>query len=62
MNIQANIENLSIRGKEVQSLAQDYQNEVTKILLKKKLLLISGILLVLISVFAYGENYKYNNI
>lgn len=31
MNIQANIENLSICGKEVQSLAQDYQNEVTKI-------------------------------
>lgn len=31
MNIQANIENPSIRGKEVQSLAQDYQNEVTKI-------------------------------
>lgn len=31
MNIQANIENLSIRGKKVQSLAQDYQNEVTKI-------------------------------
>lgn len=37
------------------------ENEVTKILLKKKLLLISGILLVLISLFAYGENYKYNN-
>ena len=31
MNIQTNIENLSIRGKEVQSLAQDYQNEVIKI-------------------------------
>lgn len=37
------------------------ENEITKILLKKKLLLISGILLVLISLFAYGENYKYNN-
>jgi len=37
------------------------ENEMTKILLKKKLLLISGILLVLISLFAYGENYKYNN-
>ena len=31
MNIQANIENLSIRDKEGQSLGQDYQNEVTKI-------------------------------
>lgn len=31
MNIQANTENLSTRGKEVQSLARDYQNEVTKI-------------------------------
>ncbi|OOM76433.1 ABC-2 family transporter protein [Clostridium puniceum] len=37
------------------------ENEVNKILFKKKLLLISGILLVLISLFAYGENYKYNN-
>ena len=31
MNIQDNTENLSTRGKEVQSLAQDYQNEVSKI-------------------------------
>ncbi len=37
------------------------ENEVNKILIKKKFLLVSGILLVLISLFAYGENYKYNN-
>lgn len=37
------------------------ENEVNKMLFKKKFLLISGILLVLISLFAYGENYKYNN-
>jgi ABC-2 type transport system permease protein len=45
----------------VLNLLKLIENEVTKILLKKKLLLISGILLVLISLFAYGENYKYNN-
>lgn len=35
------------------------ENEITKILLRKKLILISGILLILISLFAYGQNYTY---
>lgn len=37
------------------------ENEVLKMLCKKKLLLISGILLILISLFAYGENHSYMN-
>ncbi len=37
------------------------ENEMLKMLCKKKLLLISGILLVLISLFAYGENHSYKN-
>ena len=37
------------------------QNEVSKILSKKKLFLISGILIILIVLFAYGENYQYKN-
>ncbi|MBV7272035.1 ABC transporter permease [Clostridiaceae bacterium UIB06] len=37
------------------------ENEILKMLSKKKLLLISGILLILISLFAYGENHSYKN-
>lgn len=37
------------------------ENEVLKIVLKKKLILIFSILLVLITLFAYGENYTYKN-
>lgn len=37
------------------------QNEVSKILSKKKLWLISGILIILIVLFAYGQNYQYKN-
>jgi ABC-2 type transport system permease protein len=37
------------------------ENEVIKMVFKKKLMLISGILLVLIILFAYGENYTYKN-
>ena len=37
------------------------ENEVIKIVFKKKLILISGILLILIMLFAYGENYTYKN-
>ena len=37
------------------------QNEVSKILSKKKMFLISGILIILIVLFAYGENYQYKN-
>lgn len=37
------------------------ENEVLKMLCKKKLLLISAILLILISLFAYGESYSYKN-
>ncbi|MCX7748364.1 MAG: ABC transporter permease [Clostridia bacterium] len=36
------------------------ENEVIKIVYKKRLLIIMGILLVLISLFAYGENYTLN--
>ncbi|MBC8059202.1 MAG: ABC transporter permease [Clostridiaceae bacterium] len=35
------------------------QNEVSKILSKKKLWLISAILIILIALFAYGQNYQY---
>lgn len=35
------------------------ENEVSKMLSKKKLLLVSGILLVLVVLFCYGENYSY---
>lgn len=37
------------------------ENEVLKMVCKKKLLLISAILLILISLFAYGENHSYMN-
>lgn len=37
------------------------QNEVVKILLKKKLVLIFILLLILISLFTYGEKYSYEN-
>lgn len=37
------------------------QNEVTKILAKRKLYLITGILIILIGLFAYGQNYQYKN-
>lgn len=37
------------------------ENEILKMLCKKKLLLISSILLVLISLFAYGEKHSYKN-
>lgn len=37
------------------------QNETIKILFKKKLVLISVLLLILISLFAYGESYMYKN-
>lgn len=37
------------------------ENEVLKMICKKKLLLISAILLILISLFAYGENHSYMN-
>lgn len=37
------------------------QNEVNKILAKKKLFLITGILIILVFLFAYGQNYQYKN-
>jgi ABC-2 type transport system permease protein len=37
------------------------QNEVSKILSRKKMILISGILIILIALFAYGQNYQYKN-
>lgn len=37
------------------------ENEVMKIIFKKKLILISVILLILIALFAYGENHRYLN-
>lgn len=37
------------------------KNEVNKILYKRKLLLISAIILILVSLFAYGQNYQYQN-
>jgi ABC-2 type transport system permease protein len=37
------------------------KNEVNKILAKKKLFLITGILIILVSLFAYGQNYQYKN-
>jgi ABC-2 type transport system permease protein len=37
------------------------QNEVNKILAKRKLLLITGILIVLVSLFAYGQHHQYQN-
>lgn len=37
------------------------ENEVIKMVFKKKLVLITGILIVLIILFAYGENYTYKN-
>jgi len=37
------------------------QNEVNKILAKKKMLLITGILIILAILFAYGQNFQYNN-
>lgn len=46
---------------EVIKLLKLIENEVLKMLCKKKLLLISGILLILISLFAYGEKHAYKN-
>ena len=37
------------------------QNEVSNILSKKKMFLISGILIILIVLFAYGQNFQYKN-
>lgn len=37
------------------------QNEVNKILSKKKMFLITGILIILVFLFSYGQNYQYNN-
>lgn len=37
------------------------KNEVNKILLKRKMLLITTIILILVSLFAYGQNYQYKN-
>jgi ABC-2 type transport system permease protein len=37
------------------------QNEVNKILAKRKMLLITGILIILVSLFAYGQNFQYKN-
>lgn len=37
------------------------KNEVNKILSRKKMLLITAIMLILISLFAYGQNYQYKN-
>ena len=37
------------------------ENEVIKMVFKKKLMLITGILLILIMLFSYGENYTYKN-
>lgn len=36
------------------------QNEITKILLKKKMILIAVLLIVLVGLFAYGEKYAYD--
>lgn len=37
------------------------KNEVNKILYRRKLLLISSIILILVALFAYGQNYQYKN-
>lgn len=37
------------------------KNEVNKILSRKKMLLITAIMLILVSLFAYGQNYQYKN-
>ena len=37
------------------------KNEVNKILSKRKMLLITVIMLILVSLFAYGQNYQYKN-
>ena len=37
------------------------KNEVNKILSRRKMLLISTIILILVSLFAYGQNYQYKN-
>lgn len=38
------------------------ENEVNKVLARKKLVLITAILLVLVVLFSYGQNYQYKNI
>lgn len=38
------------------------ENEVNKILAKRKLLLITAIVLVLVCLFSYGQKYQYNNV
>jgi ABC-2 type transport system permease protein len=37
------------------------KNEINKILSKRKMMLISVIILILVSLFAYGQNYQYKN-
>ena len=37
------------------------KNEVNKILSRRKMLLITFIMLILVSLFSYGQNYQYKN-
>lgn len=47
--------------KKVEILLGLIKNEVNKILSKRKMVLITGIMLILISLFSYGQNYQYKN-